>query len=1431
MLIPAGTCIWTSQVNVSKGITLKGAGEGVTTIIDNITKDGSPGSVALIVTVDAPNNFRLTGLTFKGQAYDPNVWNKGHINIGGTMTAFRVDHITVQATTSFIITKGCVYGLIDHITISGYYLLRTEHLTCGNTNYGDGSWAMPIDWGGPGAVYVEDSTLTGSAPPYLTGFFDSFSGGRLVIRHNRFYQGNIGTHGTDTGQRYRSQRVVEIYDNVFEYVPEQAVDFVAWIRGGTGVFFNNTIKGPGALNFLVRLVNCRDAGAGCAGMSSFPPWGACDGTSQYDTNLTGQGGYRCVDQPGSGTSKNLGGSDAPPPGPVGNALDPVYLWNNTSTFTPRLGDAAGSQHVQAGRDYHIGTPRPGYTPYVYPHPLQNSGGTASVSSGDTVAPVPGNSGTISAGVSSTTATLNWTKATDNVTSQSGLQYEVRLSTGNDLLSVADAEAYGAIAAPYTADINSVTIPGWNPGTTYYFNVIVKDSSGNKAIYVAKSVTTASPDISGPVPGNGGLILASAGANTVALSWNKASDNISLQSSLQYEVRQSGSGNIDMVSDAEGNGVIVKPYTADINTFLVTGLNPGNTYYFNVIVKDGAGNKTTYAMRSITTPTLGDTSAPVPGNSGQITALTTTNSITVGWAKATDAISLQSAIQYEVRRSSSPNIDTIANVEANGVVVKAFTADISAFVVTGLTPGTTYYFNVVARDESGNKSAYTMRSAATVSPVDTAAPTPGGSGQITANPNSNGVTLTWAKATDDVTAQSSLKYEIRMSSSGNLDTVATAEANGSIAKAYTTDLSTFTVNGLNSGTMYYFNVIVMDAASNKATYVMRSATTTGRKPTLTQNNNGKKKGVDATTAVLTAADTQAPMPGASGLITVSGVGPSGLTLVWTMGTDNVTPQAGLQYKVLRSSSENMNTVADAESNGTVLLAYTANLNSYVVKNLVNASNYYFTVIVKDDAGNKALYATAGDLTIRYSFVPEGQDSFSTTAASGSLLTMNHARISPAADTALPAGVAIVRFAPNGKLVSEGGFALTAASRSGTAYVQVSPASDKSDRVSTGIAFSNSSGQSAEISYSLVDVSGAEVKTGVLALPANQQVSAFLDESPFFAPTSFTGTFRYVSTVPVTASGMRGITKSSGEFLFSSLPVSSEPPSTGKAVLPLFGDGGGWSTEIVLMNRSMAAQNGTVQFFGLGSTTEAPLLEMRVNGETHSTFTYSIPPQSLVRLVTEGQGTQMANGSVRITPNGSDTSVPDVIGILALRRDGRTVTESSISGVSGGTAFRAYVEASGGSQWVNSSFVLVNTANTQNVVSFQFMTLDGMPVGSVSSVTLPAGGHISKFVREISPTLPEQFRGLVRITSSASLGVSVFRCTYNAQGDFLYTPTPAVNEAVAAANSNLAFPMVATGAGYNTQLILFGAAGQAGAGDLLFISNNGVPRTGSSLGVAP
>lgn len=65
------------------------------------------------------------------------------------------------------------------------------------------------------------------------------------------------------------------------------------------------------------------------------------------------------------------------------ALDPIYSWSNTvSSVWGQSGSLAEMSSlypgIQQGRDFYNDTPKPGYTPFIYPHPLDvntnNSGG-------------------------------------------------------------------------------------------------------------------------------------------------------------------------------------------------------------------------------------------------------------------------------------------------------------------------------------------------------------------------------------------------------------------------------------------------------------------------------------------------------------------------------------------------------------------------------------------------------------------------------------------------------------------------------------------------------------------------------------------------------------------------------------------------------------------------------------------------------------------------------------------------------------------------------------------------------------------------------------------------------------------------------------------------------------------------------------------------
>jgi hypothetical protein len=109
-----------------------------------------------------------------------------------------------------------------------------------------------------------------------------------------------------------------------------------------------------------------------------------------------------------------------------------------------------------------------------------------------------------------------------------------------------------------------------------------------------NVTNPSSNDNAPTAGNAGLITPSdLSSSSIKLLWSRATDNITIQSDLRYRVYRSNTNNINTVVDAEANGTLVVDWTADLTSVTVVSLQPRRTYYFNVIVMDEDGYRTSY----------------------------------------------------------------------------------------------------------------------------------------------------------------------------------------------------------------------------------------------------------------------------------------------------------------------------------------------------------------------------------------------------------------------------------------------------------------------------------------------------------------------------------------------------------------------------------------------------------------------------------------------------------------------------------------------------------------------------------------------------------------------------------------------------------------------------------------------------------------------
>jgi trimeric autotransporter adhesin len=446
---------------------------------------------------------------------------------------------------------------------------------------------------------------------------------------------------------------------------------------------------------------------------------------------------------------------------------------------------------------------------------------------------------------------------------------------------------------------------------------------------------------------------------------------------------------------------------------------------------------------------------------------------------------------------------------------------------------------------------------------------------------------------------------------------------------------------------------------------------------------------------------------------------------------------------------------------------------------------------------------------FSITNRGATSLATTGNSAGL-QVGYGIIQPSAGATTPAGLAIFDLHVGNVLVSETTVAASAPLKTGRIYAEVN-----SGVVNTGIAIANPNNQTATLNFFFTDGSGNDVGSGATTIASHQQIAKFLDQPPFNIPLSggaFQGTFSFTSDTPVAVIATRGLF--SRDFLLSTLPVvdTTALPNSGTMVVPDFADGGGWTTQILLVNPTSAAMAGSVEF----RNDAGALTNVTVAGQTNSTFAYTVPPKSSQKIATSGTGS--GGGSVRILPAGGGAA-PAPLAIFSYAPHGVTVTEVGLPANSG-TAFRVYVESYGNT---DSGIAVANSTAAPAAITLELTNLDGSTTGLPAPVSqnLPAFGHIAQFLEQFFPNMPSQFKGLLRVsTTSTGISVAGVRTRVNERGDLLVTTMAPADESAASTSSALVLPEFADGAGYTTEFVIFsGTAGQSSSGSLLLFQPSG------------
>ncbi len=308
--IPSGTCVWTDQVTIpnTKGITLQGAGQGVTIIQGTSTTERT-----LVVNVTSGHALtRVTSLTMDANGVTK-TGTVGWINvIGNGLDVFRVDHVTVNDLRSrgilVLAGGGELGGLIDHVTIN----MPNNGSAQGIAIYSAGPevdtpYSRAFTPGTNKSIYIEDSTFKYDYRG--DSAMDASAGARFVFRYNTLTNTNVEWHGADSGG-YRGVHTFEVYRNKFASSVSMRMQFH---RSGAGVSFDNTYTGAyTGLNLSVYRARPQTYVA---------KYGQCDGSSAWDGNVGAPGapGWPCLDQTGYTFTQNASRS---------YTSNPLYAWKN-----------------------------------------------------------------------------------------------------------------------------------------------------------------------------------------------------------------------------------------------------------------------------------------------------------------------------------------------------------------------------------------------------------------------------------------------------------------------------------------------------------------------------------------------------------------------------------------------------------------------------------------------------------------------------------------------------------------------------------------------------------------------------------------------------------------------------------------------------------------------------------------------------------------------------------------------------------------------------------------------------------------------------------------------------------------------------------------------------------------------------------------------
>jgi DNA-binding beta-propeller fold protein YncE len=375
-----------------------------------------------------------------------------------------------------------------------------------------------------------------------------------------------------------------------------------------------------------------------------------------------------------------------------------------------------------------------------------------------------------------------------------------------------------------------------------------------------------------------------------------------------------------------------------------------------------------------------------------------------------------------------------------------------------------------------------------------------------------------------------------------------------------------------------------------------------------------------------------------------------------------------------------------------------------------------------------------------------------------------------------------------LISEAALASEGLLREATLFIQ-----GKSGRQHKVYLY-NPGRRTSTVKLSLLDQDGAVQRDWEVRVASGNQTLVVPET---IGPISEVMSLRVTSNNPVGLVALRETVNRRSETVLSPIPMSEKAIGERAMVVPLFANGGGTRSDLVLVNPTGKGMRGDVTFYDERG--------FKHNLGTSSDFMgYYLPPYSSQFIPSDGAGPMSENGYVLIESRNED-SVPYAAAMVQRRYGDVWASESLVEGTRGmQTEFALDLRSTPVRHGkMDAQVVMVNTSGAAVQVK---MSVGGQ---QIATSRLEVG---EQRIQDLGDAVQEQNHGVLSVESDGYVVVSVQQRTLNLRGEIIEAVIPAIT-------SGDVIPYVGNGGGLSTEIRLINRSNQELTGHLEFYQPDG------------